>query len=99
GPAARAAKTVKKPAVPDARRVERGLVLLGEVEILPVPCDFSPEFVTDVFARTLLANKAALLDLARGANLPRGADLRKSVRIEPLPRLYGLARLRRDLAR
>jgi hypothetical protein len=62
GPAARSAG--RGPAtIADDGRWERGLALLGETEILPVACQLSMAFLTDLMAERALANQSTVDNL------------------------------------
>jgi hypothetical protein len=76
GPAARSAKKVPLPQMTDAQRLERGLKLLGETEILPLVSYLPPEFVLHLAVKDALANREALLSLFRIAD---SSDLKASV--------------------
>jgi hypothetical protein len=76
GPAARSAKKVPLPQMTDAQRLERGLKLLGETEILPLVSYLPSEFVLHLAVKDALANREALLGLFRIAD---SSDLKASV--------------------
>jgi hypothetical protein len=66
GPAARAAASrgpVEAPDVSEARRLDRGLALLGRVESVILPCDPSPAVFADRLLAYLVETKDALLEV------------------------------------
>ena len=65
GPAARAAGKPAKPQLDDARKLDRGLALLGRIEILPLPCDLTDAFVNNRMDAELAAGLKSLLARAR----------------------------------
>jgi hypothetical protein len=73
GPAARAAGTTAQPTIDDAHRLDRGLAMLGEVQILPLGCNLSHQFVDHMMGAALTYNlgKAAALARDAGAADPR----------------------------
>jgi hypothetical protein len=50
----------------EAQQQDRGLALLGETQLLLLPCDISPEFVADLTLRALIANRDVLIAIRRG---------------------------------
>jgi len=95
GPAARSHGIADAPTITDRQRFDRGLVLLGTTEILPLGCQLSPEFVQHLAIANLLENRGPMLELLRGG----GSDTKKAMdqigKLSPLPAsLYnwGLAR-------
>jgi hypothetical protein len=66
GPAARAAgKAAQPPRLDDDARLDRGLAMTSQVEVLVLPCRPSAAFVFHTFARNLLANGPLLTTLVR----------------------------------
>jgi hypothetical protein len=98
GPAARSTGKPPAPVITEAQRLERGLALLGESEILLLACQLSPEFVDYLTAEGLLANREGLLDVVRNAaSIAPNALRDKMAKLEPLPsQLYGLALARQE---
>jgi hypothetical protein len=105
GPAARAEgkgkNNVSPPNFTDAQRLDRGLALLGQTEILPVVGQLSPDFVEHLAAENLLSNKTALLGMFRNADT---ADFKaltdQATKLTRLPvQLYSLALARVEWSR
>jgi hypothetical protein len=101
GPAARASGETPPPAHSDSQRLQRGLSLLGQTEILPLASHLSQEFVQHIVARALLANKDSLLaivDKKSSSGTSFGsADLE---RLTAMPSaLYSLALARQQWSR
>jgi hypothetical protein len=98
GPAARSIGKQPAFAITEAQRLERGLALLGESEILLLACQPSPEFVDHSTAEGLLANREVLLDVIQNAGSIPLNDLQgKMATLKPLPsQLYGLALARQE---
>lgn len=93
GPAARSKAVIPAPAMTEAQRLERGLALMDETEILPLVGDLSPAFVDHLAAQSLLKNREALLEAvdSAGPAVLEGALARLST-VRPLPaRLLELA--------
>ena len=101
GPAARATGKPAAPVLTEAQRLERGLALLGESEILLLACQPSLEFVNHSIAEALLANRDVLLDMFRnGASITPKTLPDKVEKLKPLPsQLYGLALARQEWSR
>jgi hypothetical protein len=101
GPAARSTGKPSAPGITETQRLERGLALLGESEILLLACQLSPEFVDYSMAQSLLTNREALLDVIRNAaSIAPNALLDKMGELKPLPsQLYGLALARWEWSR
>jgi hypothetical protein len=57
GPAARAGSTASAPQISETSRLERGLALMGQTQILAIGNDLSPEFVCHQMALSLLASR------------------------------------------
>ncbi|HSK09263.1 MAG TPA: hypothetical protein VK911_06785 [Vicinamibacterales bacterium] len=75
GPAARAASRLPPDVLPEAKRVERGLALLGDTSIVALPCFPSPQYVLWLNARAMLANQELLLRVVGGDPSAGGARL------------------------
>jgi hypothetical protein len=60
GPAARTEKNVPRPKLEEADRLERGLGLMGETEILALGCKLPPDYVTHYAATAMLKNRQVL---------------------------------------
>lgn len=99
GPAARASGRATSPVFSDAQRLERGLALMGETEILPLAGWLSPQFASYLLATQFVANGGALLALGRGAaSGDRGKDPTSAMRRFPME-LYALALARQQWSR
>ena len=71
-PSARVSTAPTMPELSEGRRLQRALDLLGVTEILPLVCDLSPEFVTQLYLQPLMAKRGAFLSLAAaGTSAPR----------------------------
>lgn len=101
GPAARSTGKPAAPVLTEAQRLERGLALLGESEILPLACQLSPEFIDHSMAEGLLANREILLDMFRNAaSIAPNTSRDKMAKLKPLSsQLYGLALARHEWSR
>ncbi|MBI4862197.1 MAG: hypothetical protein HY815_18355 [Candidatus Riflebacteria bacterium] len=103
GPARRAAavRVTAPPTVEESQRLERGLSLLGETEVLLLPCQLSAEFVQHAAATATLANSAALVALVGKTDLRKPDAVARSLRdARPMStRLWSLARARQTLSR
>lgn len=100
GPAARAGGgAIPQPAIDDKARLERGLNLMGQTEILPLVCQLSNPFVEDLTARNALAMHDPIMKLYSGENEAAVKDAGQSLlALPPLPsRLYDLALTRNAL--
>jgi hypothetical protein len=98
GPAARTSPPAELSRLTDEQRVELGLTLLGETEILPLGCQPSPEFVCDLVAGNVLSNRQAMLDaLAMKGPLDqaKATQLVKAIK-PPVTPLYQLALARAE---
>ena len=94
GPAARANWAQATPwEVGEAMAFERGLALLGETEILPQVCWLSPEFVGNLNAESLLANRPILMK-TRAPDTTFGFEQLNKMK-PALGKPYGLALARR----
>jgi len=86
GPAARQSQNAKKIEITKGQRLERGLALLGENEILVQVCHLSAEFFTHLITKNLLANREILPELLRWVSSTKGKGLiEKASKITPLP--------------
>jgi hypothetical protein len=65
GQSARETRPVPAPTLDEARRLSRSLALMMRTEILLLPCQLPPEFVTHLMNRSLVANRE-LFGLALG---------------------------------
>jgi len=101
GPAARAANPRTTPPVEEAHRLDRGLALMGETEILPLVGQLSTPFVEHETASSLLANRQVLLNLVRHAQSGDPSLISdQTSRISASPfHLYTLALGRREWSR
>lgn len=101
GPAARSEGKLTTLEITEAHRLERGLTLMGETEILPLVSQLSPEFVGHLMAKNLLDNRETLLGILRQGKIadPKALDEQLG-RFKPLPsQLYNLALARRKWSR
>lgn len=99
GPAARAAKATV--ALDDRLRLTRSLALMMRTEILPIICRLAPEYVADLAARSVLADRALLTAVARGeiaAGTPETEQLLNDAAPAFTP-LYSLALARLEWSR
>jgi len=71
GPAARASGNLAGFQVTPAGRLERGMTLLGDLEMLMVPCQLSSQYNTHLALRAALANRPALKGLIVGMYRPQ----------------------------
>src|SRR5205085_1965396 len=97
GPAARAAGAANAdaPKATDDVRLDRGLALMGRTEILPLPCQPSPAFVTHLAYASMLANRQPLLKLMRAGDIGTKAMISLAGQVTPPPsQLYSFAVLR-----
>jgi len=101
GPAARLGTKVGAPEITEPRRLERGLTLLGETEILLLTSQLSPEFVQHLTTKNMLANRDALLGLLRLADSEDFKGLTDlASKLEPISfQLHDLAVARREWGR
>ena len=98
GPAARAAGKVAGFTVDEGRRLDRGLALLGRVEILPLMCDLTPAFVQHVGTTRMAALRGPLLSALRAPGADKPSARMVSPASTPLPgTLYDIALLRQSL--
>ncbi len=76
GPAARSGGAERPPEMTPERRLERGLALLGEMDLFLEPCAVPPELIAHLSARALLSNRPglmAVLSTAKGSEPSGGA--------------------------
>jgi hypothetical protein len=98
GPAARSAEKVGTPEMTEAKRLERGLALLGRIDILPLAAQLSSELVTNLMCKGVLANRQALTDQMSGPDTIESSALREKLKdITPPTSLYALALNRMEL--
>ena len=90
-----------QPGLVDADRLIRGMALLSQSEILPIPCQFTASWVRHLAAMSLAANRQVCCDLLRDPNLPDRADLGTEIgKLEPGPGvLFSWALLRESWSR
>ena len=88
------------PAMAEAARLERGLALMGETDILPLVSHVTPEFVSHLTAASLVSSQKALIApfRAEGSNLEALATRPIDVKRVPTE-LYGLALARQRWSR
>ena len=65
GATARAAVPVPAPALDDTRRLARSLALMTRTEVLALPCQLAPEFVSHLAIETLHRNQELVQSLAK----------------------------------
>jgi hypothetical protein len=101
GPAARQDKIVPEPAIGNEQRLERGLALLGETEVLLQVCRLSPDFVEHLVTAKMLANRKVFPELLRKGDGATNKELRDLLgKYVPLPgHLHSLALLRGEFSR
>lgn len=103
GPARRASAgdNLALPEITEDMRLERGHALLEQIEILPLVCRLSPEFVADLTAEKMLANQKILLDVLRSGELSINQKMLKTLGLlTPLPSPgYSLALAREEWSR
>ena len=101
GPAARSTGKVPKPEITEARKLERGLTLLGETEILPLVSQLSPQFVEHLITKNMLGNRNLVLSLFRSKDSLSSKSLNDQFsKLKPLStRLYNLALARGEWSR
>ncbi len=99
GPAARS--TGKAPVVNEAKRLERGLALMGETEIFPLVCQLSPEYIEYLTVKKMLANRNILPNLVRSAYTADFNTLNEQAnKLTPLQGyLYNFALVRNEWSR
>jgi len=95
GPAARAAGVPARPAPDELARANAALALRGRIDIVALPCQLSPAFVSHTLLHSLVNSKSALVQALAALRQPGGAEAEFDVP-PPCPSpLYGLALLRR----
>lgn len=92
GPARRASHAADFDGSPDLRKLERAEALLGRTDILLQPASFTGGFVSHLLLDAIVANQAALRELARERDPARAKNLANSLREHlpvwgPLPKL------------
>ena len=97
GPAARGQGNVLRPETMESRRLDRGLALIGETEILPLGCQLSEEFVYFLLMEKLLANKEVFMRVIEDRFDDASAEFLKVLPL--ISPLYVLALSRWELAR
>src|SRR5205823_433682 len=86
GPAARQDKIVREPALNNEQRLERGLTLLGETEVLVQVCRLSPDFIEHLVTTKMLANRKVFPELLRKGDKATNKELRDLLgKYVPLP--------------
>jgi hypothetical protein len=101
GPAARPHPPAHPPQWTEPQRLDRALAIGGDVELLPLVCNLSQEFVADMGIRAMLANRAAVTglvkQLASSETLSLKDVLDRTGSLQPLPgKLYELALARQN---
>jgi hypothetical protein len=101
GPAARAARTPVPLDEDEARRLDRGLILLGDTEVLVLPCRLSPRFIEHLQVKRLLDNRRAILEACRDEKVrwPEEVYERITALTSPVDPLVDLAVARLDSSR
>lgn len=89
GPAARKKAEIPPPNLSDAARLNRGLILLSETDILIQGCRFSAEFMVHLMANIYLSNRQILEEIVRPTNSSErdGNMFSKIENLTPLPGL------------
>ena len=90
---------IPEPTINDKRRLERSLTLIGQTEILMLPCQLSPAFVDEMMARNALMLRDPLIQFF-GAPTDAAATrfAEASAKLPPLPsRLYDVTLARQSL--
>ena len=88
---------VGKRALDDAVHHARALALMHKVNLLPVCCELSPEFVLDTAANQMLANKALLRGITSAAQANDTAKAGKLLgQLRPVPSLLPVLALLRQ---
>jgi hypothetical protein len=95
GPVARAAGDKAEPKLTDVQRLDRGLRLLGETQVLAQVCRPSDAFVAHAYAGAMLANRRALVAVAAACGKDPAAVEGAMGRLRPMPAgVYGFAATR-----
>jgi transposase-like protein len=79
GPASRAADDKAKPEFNESQRLERGYSLFGIIDILPVVCQVSSQFVNQIATRNLLDQLRFLREELKRDNLEKMKDLNSRI--------------------
>lgn len=92
GPAARAINPAPAPAMTESQRLERGLALMGETDILPLVGNVTREFLDYMFVTNVLHNRQVITTLSRlgAVDTATYSDLASRLRLFPR-KLYELA--------
>jgi hypothetical protein len=96
GPTARGRKSFETFQLDDAKRADRGLALLGSIEILPLTGHLAPEFITYLAAKRLVEFKVPFLSFLK---LDEGSRRAKSGEIMSLIKNISSPLSALDLAR
>jgi len=92
GPAARQSPAASRGGLSASERLLRALALSGETVILPLVCQVSPEYVTWLRVRAVLASRRVLQAAARGADASEEGSRELTSSLTPMPgALYALA--------
>jgi hypothetical protein len=84
GPARRTAKSADFDGTADLRKLERFEALFGHTDILLQPCDFTDEFVAWLFAAGVIANQAAIREVAQESDPAKARYLASEI-LERMP--------------
>jgi hypothetical protein len=98
GAAARAKGVASEPKFSDDAKIEAGLAMLGEIDMLPLACQLSPEFAGHVVFSDMVAGHKAFADFLRRMSAAPGSGQNvKGEPYQPQPaQLYTMAVLRRQ---
>ena len=97
GPAARAISPAVAPTMSEFDRLERGLALMGETDILPLVSQLTPQFAGHLTTANLLANRQALSDVMRGNPTDLKTTEKRTADVKRIPtELYTLALARKQ---
>jgi hypothetical protein len=101
GPAIRAQKKIQIAKLDEIQKLRRGLALLGEIEILPVVCQLSSDFVVALCLEKTQENRESLLELVQQGKSIDPEDIMNHLdKITPFfSQLYFLAIARHALSR
>jgi hypothetical protein len=101
GPSKRSAKAAGFDVKTDALKLERFDALRSQTDILLQPCEFTQGFVAHLMTAGIVANQAALRELARARGTPEAKRLATAIlrRIHPQSSLPDLALWRSVLGR
>ena len=75
GPVSRASDEKAKPEFSESQRLDRGYSLFGIIDILPVHCQVSPEFVNRIVSRNFLDQLNFLKDELKSNNQEKMKDI------------------------